>query len=109
VAHIEERTELGPWAGDLIIGNVSTAMATLVERMTRYTVLVQLPGSRTIDVPNEALEAVDGSMPEPLIRTLTWDQGEEIAGHENVAEVGQDLAPPRRQTRARTDRHRLGC
>jgi hypothetical protein len=60
-------------------------MATLVERMTRYTVLVQLPRSRTIDEPNEALEAAVGSMPEPLIRTLTWDQGEEVAGHENVA------------------------
>jgi len=84
-AHIEERTELGHWEGDLIIGNVSTAMATLVERMTRYTVLVRLPGSRTMDVLNEALKAVFGTMAEPLIKTLTWDQGKEIAAHEDLA------------------------
>lgn len=53
--------------------------------MTRYTVLVQLPGNGTMDVLSEALEAVFGSMAEPLIRTLTWDQGKEIAGHENLA------------------------
>jgi IS30 family transposase len=46
-AHIEDRLEVGHWEGDLIIGNHSTALATLVERMTRYTVLVQLPGKRT--------------------------------------------------------------
>jgi IS30 family transposase len=77
------RKKSGPGRG--IIGNASTAMATLVERMTRYTVLVHLPGSRTMDALNEALEAVFGSMAEPLIRTLTWDQGKEIARHENLA------------------------
>jgi|GEM_PF-7045288 len=71
-SYIEERTEAGHWEGDLIIGNVSTAMATLVERMTRYTVLVKLPGSRTMDALNEALEAVFSAMAEPLVRTLTW-------------------------------------
>lgn len=84
-AHIEDRLEVGHWEGDLIIGNHSTALATLVERMTRYTVLVQLPGKRTMDALNASLEAVFAGMPPHMSRTLTWDQGKEIAGHAALA------------------------
>ena len=73
--------------GDLIIGNHSTALATLVERKTRYTVLVQLPGRRTMDALNASLEAAFAQMAAPLVRTLTWDQGKEIAGHSELAAV----------------------
>ena len=45
-AHVEKRVEFGHWEGDLIIGNRSTALATLVERASRYTILVPLPGAR---------------------------------------------------------------
>ena len=75
-----------------IIGNHSTALATLVERMTRYTVLVQLPGRRTMDAVNASLEAAFAQMADPLVRTLTWDQGKEIAGHtELAAATGLDV------------------
>ena len=91
-AHIEDRLEVGHWEGDLIIGNHSTALATLVERMTRYTVLVQLPGKRTMDALNASLEAAFAQMADPLVRTLTWDQGKEIAGHtELAAATGLDV------------------
>lgn len=86
-AHIEDRLEVGHWEGDLIIGNHSTALATLVERMTRYTVLIQLPGKRTMDALNASLEAAFAQMSSPLVQTLTWDQGKEIAGHEELAEA----------------------
>jgi len=72
-AHIEHRLEPGHWEGDLIVGNHTTALATLVERMTRYTVLVQLPGKRTMGALNEALTRVYAQMPTWLARTLTWD------------------------------------
>ena len=84
-AYIQERLEVGHWKGDLIIGNCSTALATLVERMTRYTVLVQLPGKRTMEALNASLEAAFAQMTASLVRTLTWDQGKEIAGHSELA------------------------
>jgi len=86
-AHIEHRLEPGHWEGDLIVGNHTTALATLVERMTRYTVLVQLPGKRTMGALNEALTSVYTQMPTWLARTLTWDQGKEIAGHLALSEA----------------------
>jgi transposase, IS30 family len=71
----------------LIIGTGSSALATLVERRTRYTLLVPLPGLRTMDALNQALTQVFGQFPEPLVRSLTWDQGKEIAGHEALAKA----------------------
>lgn len=86
-AHIEDRQEVGHWEGDLIIGHYSTALATLVERMTRFTLLVQLPGKRTMDALNASLEAAFAGLPRDLTRTLTWDQGKEIAGHKALAKA----------------------
>lgn len=85
--YIENRMEPGHWEGDLIIGNGSTALANLVERMTRYAVLVQLPGKRTMEALNHALAEVYAQMPRWLVRTLTWDQGKEIAGHKALADL----------------------
>jgi len=86
-AHIEDRLEVGHWEGDLIVGNRSTALATLVERMTRFTLLVQLPGKRTMDALNSSLEAAFAELERGLTRSLTWDQGKEIAGHTALAEA----------------------
>lgn len=84
-AHIELRQEKGHWEGDLIVGAGSSALATVVERVTRYTLLVPLPGLRTMDALNHALAEAFAQLPENLVRSLTWDQGKEIAGHEALA------------------------
>ncbi len=86
-AHVEHRVEPGHWEGDLIIGNYSTALATIVERVTRFTLLVPLPGLRTMDALNTAVTEVFDPLPEILCRSLTWDQGREIAGHAQLAEL----------------------
>jgi len=85
-AHVEDRIEFGHWEGDLIIGNRSTALATLVERVSRYTILVPLPGARTMDALNLAVTAALRTMPDAMKRSLAWDQGKEIHGHEQLAE-----------------------
>jgi len=84
-AHVEDRVEFGHWEGDLIIGNRSTALATLVERVSRYTILVPLPGARTMDALNLAVTAALHDLPVEMKRSLAWDQGKEIHGHEALA------------------------
>jgi IS30 family transposase len=73
----------GHWEGDLMIGRAGrSAMATLVERTSRYTVPVALPGGRrdAATTCDALIDAVSG-MPAQLRKTLTWDQGSEMAGH----------------------------
>ena len=86
-AHVQDRIEAGHWEGDLIIGNRSTALATLVERCTRFTILVPLRGARTMEALNTAVGAVFTNLPLELTQTLAWDQGKEIAGHADLAEL----------------------
>jgi IS30 family transposase len=73
----------GHWEGDLVIGKAGkTAMATLVERTSRYTVPVALPaGRRDATTTCDALITTVTGMPSQLIKTLTWDQGSEMAAH----------------------------
>lgn len=85
-AHVEDRIEFGHWEGDLIIGNRSTASATLVERVSRYTILVPLPGARTMDALNLAVTMALRDVPTEMKRSLAWDQGKQIHGHEALAE-----------------------
>jgi len=81
-AEIEDRAVPGHWEGDLIIGGRShSAIATLVERQTRYVLLVGLPAGRSAPAVRDALAARIGSLPEQLRRTLTWDRGHEMAEH----------------------------
>lgn len=86
-AHVEERIEFGHWEGDLIIGSRSTALAPRVERVSRYTILVPLPGARTMDALNVAVTAAIRGPPSAMKRSLTWDQGKEIHSHEALAEA----------------------
>ena len=83
---VETREEAGHWEGDLLVGNRVTAVATLVERKTRYLILAALPGSRTAEALNNAIAAQLEAFPPTLRRTLTWDQGKEIAGHKTLRE-----------------------
>lgn len=84
-AAVSERRVVGDWEGDLIIGaNLRSAIGTLVERVSRYVVLVHLPDGYTAPVMRDALTARLLELPLALRRTLTWDQGRELTLHEQI-------------------------
>jgi len=80
-AEAEDRAVPGHWEGDLLLGKRPTAIATLVERSTRYTQLVALPDGMRAEPVRVALTASIATLPEQLRRSLTWDQGKEMAEH----------------------------
>lgn len=109
-ADVEDRAVPGHWEGDLILGLGSSAIGTLVERTTRFTLLLHLPrmaehatGQRTTDTKNgpplaghgatavrEAITRAVRTLPTQLRRSLTWDQGAEMAEHARLR-VDADL------------------
>jgi IS30 family transposase len=97
-AEVEDRAVPGHWEGDLIIGLNRSAIGTVVERTSRYTLLVHLPRMegygtvpRTKNGPalagygavamKDALQTSMTTMPEQLLRSLTWDRGKELSAH----------------------------
>jgi transposase, IS30 family len=81
-AEVEDRAVPGHWEGDLLIGKASrSAIGTLVERQTRYVLLVGLPHGRTAEHVRVALAERIRTLPEQLRRSLTWDRGNEMAEH----------------------------
>jgi IS30 family transposase len=81
---VEGRAVPGHWEGDLVIGKAGkTAVATLVERTSRFLVLVPLTGRDALTVGNAVIAATSG-LPEIMRRSLTWDCGAEMAGHAAV-------------------------
>jgi transposase, IS30 family len=81
-AEAEDRAVPGHWEGDLIIGgNLKSAVGTLVERSTRYVLLLHLPGGRDAHLVEQAMRKAIGTLPAELARTITWDQGKEMAYH----------------------------
>jgi len=97
-AEVEDRAVPGHWEGDLIIGLARSAIGTVVERTTRFTMLVHLPrqegyglvapvkngpvlgGYGAVSMKN-ALTTTMSTMPEQLLRSLTWDRGKELSAH----------------------------
>jgi IS30 family transposase len=81
-AEATDRKTAGHWEGDLITGRANrSAIATLVDRASGYTILVHLPGSHTAQVTSTALIAAFNQLPEALRQSLTWDCGTEMADH----------------------------
>jgi len=81
-AEVEDRAVPGHWEGDLIMGKANrSAIGTLVERQTRYLMLVRVPTPRTALIVKDALARQVLTLPEQLRRSLTWDRGKEMGEH----------------------------
>jgi transposase, IS30 family len=81
-AEAADRAVPGHWEGDLIIGkNGRSAVGTLVERTTRYVLLLHLPHGRGARLAGQAMRQAITGLPAGLARTITWDQGKEMSGH----------------------------
>ena len=87
-AEVADRALPGHWEGDLILGkNGRSAIGTLVERKTRFTTLLHLPGDHTAITIRDAMITAMSQIPRQLRKTLTWDQGPEMAEHLNIADA----------------------
>ncbi|MGQ0631651.1 MAG: IS30 family transposase [Sporichthyaceae bacterium] len=85
-AEVLDRLEPGHWEGDLIVGAFNrSAIGTLVERTTRFTMLIHLDGPSRAEALRDRLNAALGALPPQLRRTLTWDQGSEMCHHHAIA------------------------
>ena len=80
-ASVEDRAVPGHWEGDLIIGTNNSQIATLVERHTRYVMLVKVSGKDTETVVNALIKQAH-KLPRELYKSLTWDRGKEMADHQ---------------------------
>lgn len=83
-ADVTDRAVPGHWEGDLLCGTKESQIATLVERQSRYLILVKVPRKDTKTVVN-ALITQARKLPRELYKSLTWDRGSEMAGHKNFS------------------------
>ena len=79
-AEVEDRAVPGHWEGDLLLGRHTSQIASLVERRSRYVMLVRVPNRETRTVV-DALTRHVRTLPEGLMTSLTWDRGKELAAH----------------------------
>jgi IS30 family transposase len=89
-AEAEDRSVPGHWEGDLLTGAGNTHIATLVERSSRYTILVKVNGKDTKSVVSGLIRQVR-KLPQELRKTLTWDRGMELASHKRFS-IATDVA-----------------
>jgi IS30 family transposase len=80
-AEVEDRAVPGHWEGDLIFGKKMTSIGTLVERHSRYVVLLKLPNGHGAEAVRKAMTKRILTLPAQLRRSITWDQGKEMAEH----------------------------
>ena len=81
-AEARDRAVPGHWEGDLIIGEEHrSTVGTLVERTSRYLLLLHLPDGREAEKVNQAMTNAIMELPEAFRRTITWDQGREMSAH----------------------------
>jgi IS30 family transposase len=83
-AEAEERAVPGHWEGDLLFGSNNSQIATLVERHTRYVMLVRVPSKDTKTVINALIKQAH-KLPRELYKSLTWDRGKEMADHQRFS------------------------
>jgi IS30 family transposase len=81
-AEADDRAIPGHWEGDLLAGSSNTHIATLVERHSRFVMLVKVSGKDTASVVNALIKQVK-KLPAALRRSLTWDRGTEMARHKD--------------------------
>jgi IS30 family transposase len=87
-AEATDRSAPGHWEGDLIIGTENrSAIGTLVDRCSRFAILLHLPGRHTAEAVRDAIIAAFWQLPESLRRSLTWDQGSELALHAEITDA----------------------
>ncbi len=85
-AEVEDRAVPGHWEGDLILGqNGKSAIGTLVERSTRFLMLLHLPHGQSALEVQEAMLAATQRLPQALWKSLTWDQGSEMTRHAEIS------------------------
>lgn len=89
---VDERVVPGHWEGDLIMGaGNASAIGTLVERTTNFTILLHLPDGHRAEHVTTAITEAMAELPKTLRRSLTWDQGRELSDHKTIAKA-TDLA-----------------
>ena len=82
-AHVDQRLDVGHWEGDLVIGSNMSQIATLVERRTRYTIIIALKNRTTTEVVDKLIQRITNDQTIPF-KTLTWDRGMELADHKRL-------------------------
>jgi len=83
-AEVEDRAVPGHWEGDLLFGSHNSQIATLVERHSRYVLLVRVPSKDTETVINALIRQAH-KLPRELYKSLTWDRGKEMADHQRFS------------------------
>ncbi|MGF6291563.1 IS30 family transposase [Paraburkholderia youngii] len=89
-ATVEDRAVPGHWEGDLLRGSAGSQIATLVERQTRYVMLVKIASKDSESVANALIKHA-GKLPQELYKSLTWDRGTEMADHKRFT-IAIDIA-----------------